>query len=398
MSGKTRNIQSKKQPKIKKATPKKPAADYETILLAVTGMSPAVLTETVYALANENPKVIPDRVIVITTSQGKKRLEEELMTINPDYGNKTVWDSLRIEILGEQKSKTDKLILDEIRVITRKDTTIGCAKELEDIKTPGDNEATADFILEEVRRITENPDTRLIASLAGGRKTMSALIYAAMSLLGRKHDRLTHVLVNEPFEDTSLKPRFYFPSTTVAHHQDRTGKVYAGKDAKLWLADVPFVRLRELFPKQLGRMPGSFNRLVEMYSRQIEEMSGPPTVSINKSEPIIKINDVPVKLSPREYLLYRFLLERCRNKQLPYDKQENAIDDLKQWIDILKDQIPMESPVYKGINSFSNIVAEDIRKILHDIKQKFIHENLIPKYERFILPQRGRFGIEVVSE
>jgi len=40
----------------------------ETILLAVTGMSPAVLTETIWALANEAEPVLPDRVVVVTTA------------------------------------------------------------------------------------------------------------------------------------------------------------------------------------------------------------------------------------------------------------------------------------------------------------------------------------------
>jgi len=42
------------------------------VLLVVTGMSPAVLTETVRALSREDPPVIPDRVIAITTSQGER--------------------------------------------------------------------------------------------------------------------------------------------------------------------------------------------------------------------------------------------------------------------------------------------------------------------------------------
>ena len=39
----------------------------EIVLLAVTGMSPAVLTETVWALAQERPPIIPNRVVVLTT-------------------------------------------------------------------------------------------------------------------------------------------------------------------------------------------------------------------------------------------------------------------------------------------------------------------------------------------
>ena len=39
----------------------------QVVLLAVTGMTPAVLTETVWALARQDPPVIPDRVVVVTT-------------------------------------------------------------------------------------------------------------------------------------------------------------------------------------------------------------------------------------------------------------------------------------------------------------------------------------------
>ena len=49
----------------------------------------------------------------------------------------------------------------------------------------------------------------------------------------------------------------------------------------MWLADVPFVRLRELFPKQLGRYPGTFSALVQTYSRQIDELAGPPEVLVD---------------------------------------------------------------------------------------------------------------------
>ena len=40
------------------------ADESERVLFAVLGMSPAVLTETVWALARETPPVIPHRVVV----------------------------------------------------------------------------------------------------------------------------------------------------------------------------------------------------------------------------------------------------------------------------------------------------------------------------------------------
>ena len=38
-----------------------------TILIAGTGTSPAVLTETVWALAHQKKPVVPDEIVVLTT-------------------------------------------------------------------------------------------------------------------------------------------------------------------------------------------------------------------------------------------------------------------------------------------------------------------------------------------
>ena len=132
--------------------------------------------------------------------------------------------------------------------------------------------------------------TRLIASLAGGRKTMGALLYAALSLLGRRQDRLTHVLVNEPFDDPRLAPRFYFPLANPVPHQltDRAGKVvseHTTSEADPRLADVPFVRSRNLFPRQLGRWPGRFNALVQIFSERVDQLAGPPGGALGFESP-----------------------------------------------------------------------------------------------------------------
>lgn len=50
------------------------------ILLSVTGMSPAVVTETLYALVTEKD-FIPTEIQVITTEQGKNKLLDALLGI-----------------------------------------------------------------------------------------------------------------------------------------------------------------------------------------------------------------------------------------------------------------------------------------------------------------------------
>ena len=142
-----------------------------TTLLAVTGMSPAVLTETVWALATENPPVIPDRVVVVTTIAGRQAIERELLTA-PTAEGPALWQELRLAILGADGAKEERLILEPPRLVEAPNPRTGRTDWLEDLRTPAENNATANFVLNELRRWTETPDTRLVVSIAGGRKTM----------------------------------------------------------------------------------------------------------------------------------------------------------------------------------------------------------------------------------
>lgn len=373
----------------------------EVVLFAVTGMSPAVLTETVWALAHppkDREPIIPHRVVVVTTAPGKVRIDEELFKPLSEYDGLTVWQALRSTVLGPQYESDPRLNMDEIRVIARQDPKHGRSYLLEDIRTPADNEVAADFILEELRKLTENPDTQIIASLAGGRKTMSALLYAAMSLLGRDQDRLTHVLVSEPFDDPGLKPRFYFPTShrepDRTHEHLRTGAVYSSADATLWLADVPFVRLRHLFPKQLGRYPGKFSALVRAYLARIEEISGPPQVMLDPDKLTVNVTDTQVKLAPREFALYAFLVERCRAGKPPFDRQKHAIDELKAWLGGWISRFSPGTHIYEAVTGWRDIDDEDIRKKLSSIRRRFVNAGLAHLLH-FLLPRPRAFGIRV---
>ena len=56
------------------------------ILLITTGMSPAVITETVYALHKAGD--FPDEVIAITTSMGQNEIIRQL------FGEDQIWKSM----------------------------------------------------------------------------------------------------------------------------------------------------------------------------------------------------------------------------------------------------------------------------------------------------------------
>jgi CRISPR-associated protein (TIGR02584 family) len=370
----------------------------ETVFLAVTGMSSAILTETVWALAhppNAGSPVVPDRIVAITTLPGKGRIEDELFKACPHYAGQSVWQALRQEILGPGFERDPRLNLDTVQVISQRDPTLGRSFPLEDIRTPADNDVAADFILEEVRKLTENADIRVVASLAGGRKTMGALLYAALSLLGRPQDRLTHVLVSEPFEDPGLEPRFYFPANPeTLHEHPRTGGVHSGHTARLWLADVPFVRLRELFPQQLGHYPGSFGALVKTCSEQIEEISGPPAVVIEPDTWTITVNGVRLVLAPREFALFSFLAERCMTGKPAYRQQKLAVDDFAEWLEVWGRRFAAFTRQRELMVTWKHPSEEDFRKQISAARKR-IRAAGLGRFEPFLLPQRGAFGLRI---
>ncbi len=120
-----------------------------TTLLAVTGMSPAIVTETVWALAQEVPRVVPNRVVLITTSEGVKSLDRELFTASPQFGGKKVWEALR-EAVG---AGPDELFMESYCVIDAPDAATGTMVPLPDIRTPEENVAAANYTL------NSNPET-----------------------------------------------------------------------------------------------------------------------------------------------------------------------------------------------------------------------------------------------
>jgi len=130
------------------------------ILLCATGMSPQVVTETLYALA-VNPRSgkapwIPTEVHIITTSHGAEQARLNLLSEHPGWFNKLVNDYSLPAITFNK---------DTIHCIQSRD-----GRDLDDIRSPADNEAAANSIAELVRSLTQDEHSTLHVSLAGGRK------------------------------------------------------------------------------------------------------------------------------------------------------------------------------------------------------------------------------------
>ena len=201
-------------------------------LLATTGASPQVVTETLHAIHHENLQW-PDDIYLITTSFGKKTAVKGLL----EEGH---LQRLCIELNRPMPAFSGNHVL----VTPGADGT-----EVEDARSLPDHEALANFIMTEVRNRTASPDTSLHASLAGGRKTMTFYIGYAMSLFGRAQDTLSHVLVSEGYENI---PDFWFPTQSEAHrYVDNRGRKLDASTAEVTLAPIPFIRHRRNLPQVL---------------------------------------------------------------------------------------------------------------------------------------------------
>lgn len=318
---------------VKIIAPSRLQSQPSTTLLAVVGVSPAILTETVWALAQGDscsPAVIPEDVVAITTLRGQESITRGLLTASLEFGGRTVWQALRQDLLGAGTATDSRLTL-RVVIIERRNPTTGLIEPLSDIRDRDENLAAAEFILGQVRQHTTAKDRRLIASLAGGRKTMSALLHAAFSHLGRPEDRLTHILVNEPFDSPDLTPRFFYPAQPAQVLTGRDGVPRQARDAKLELADVPFAPLRVRFP-DIADIPTRFRDLVQTYGETFKrDAAKPAAIELLHDPPRVVVDGMSVELEgERPLAVIRFLLEANQKQWLQKDQVE-AAEIFKAW-------------------------------------------------------------------
>ncbi|MEA3240436.1 MAG: CRISPR-associated ring nuclease Csm6 [Pseudomonadota bacterium] len=274
------------------------------VLLTLCGLSPQIITETLYALVvQRQPAWIPDDIHVITTGAGKRLLETRLL--DPENG---FFRTFCRDFIPERTSiRFSSATVHVVPTLTG---------DLEDVRTIEDNRGLADFIMEIVRVLTADEKNWLHASLAGGRKTMSVYLGMAMQFFGREQDELSHVLVNSPFEN---HPEFFYPPRKpkeMTAFDRMSGQPYRinSSDAQIELACLPFIRLRDQFsvrPKFLT----SWDGLVEQVQKRLDTLPLPVSITFILSTCTVISGGKKAVLTPVEGALYYFLLLSKKNCQ-----------------------------------------------------------------------------------
>lgn len=281
--------------------PEHPETYPRRILLAVTGLSPQIATETLYALAvkpvSEACRFVPTEVRLVTTSTGAREARLNLLP------TKTGWFH---RLRADYRLPKIAFPPENIHVLQDTDGTL-----LDDIRTAAENERAADFITEIIRSLTDDAKSAVHVSIAGGRKTMGFYLGYALSLYGRAQDRLSHVLVSEPFENN---PGFFYPTTyeqRIDAKRGNKGSTFDARDAVVELAEIPFVRMREGLPDRLRRGQTSFSSVVAAASRAL----GKPRLVLDVAHCEARADDEPLDIGPTEFMVLLWLAERAKQNK-----------------------------------------------------------------------------------
>jgi CRISPR-associated protein (TIGR02584 family) len=275
---------------------KQPHEYSRRVFLAVSGLSPAIVTESVYALAvgaanADRPSFIPTEVHVVTTAEGKRRLNLALFD-NPQ----PQWRLL----LEEYRLTNIDFSLSNVRTVLSASN-----EEMEDIRSPDDNLLAANLLIATIRKFTSDSDCALHVSIAGGRKTMGFFAGYAFSLFARSQDRLSHVLVDELYEKC---PNFFFPTRSKKLLKTREGREVDAHAATVLLAEIPVVRLRLGLPDALLSGATDYRETVEA----AELVRAVPRLEIDVRNSRISASGKICALSPTSVAIFSLLAHRAR--------------------------------------------------------------------------------------
>ncbi len=354
------------------------------ILLAVTGLTAQVVTETLYALAHRRDDPwIPHEIHLITTAPGAENAYQHLLAYSTGWFHRLVEDYALPPIT---------FTADHIHVL--KD---GDGIPLEDIRTPAQNSLTANFITETVRRLTAAGDGALHVSIAGGRKTMGFYLGYALSLFGRPQDRLSHVLVSEPFEGSR---QFYYPTPYDHPVTVRIGpheQVHNAREALVELAEIPFVSLRHGLPDALLGGDTSFQETVDAVNTSL----GPPSLRLDARTRKVQFSHKTFVLSVNNFAVLAVLAQRAKHRLGPLKAPIKYKEDLpwsQAFLHTLREACgPFNGPVLLEEKLELGVDGDWFSPIFSRLRVS-LGRQLGPVVNRYFANTRGQYQLLITPE
>ena len=259
----------------------------KNILVAVSGLSPQVVTETLYCLEVKK-KIRIDEIYVITTTRGKDVITGK----DEEYNIKRKYPTLISQI--EKVCKKYDINLPKFEntskyIITADEQTI----EMYDIRNDIHNKLFPNKVCEVLKNLSSSNENILHCSLSGGRKTMCVDMALAISIFGGNNDKLYHVLTDDKLENSKFYPE------------------NAQESKMLEIAEIPFIRLRSLLAKSTNNKlfnNMSYLDIVKHLQNELKILSTDKlTLNIKRGEIVYGENEI-VKIAPIQSNLYTYII------------------------------------------------------------------------------------------
>ncbi len=285
----------------------------KSVLLAVCGLAPQVITETLYALHREGRSV--DAIRVITTAKGKRCCIAQLFGAG---------DGHYLRYLEDYGFSPDEIDFgpQHVRAVTAPD-----GREIDDLARVEESEWFLAACLEEAFNWCNRDDWRVFFSIAGGRKTMGASLMIAAQFYARPWDRVYHVLVSPEFESSA---EFFYPPPTSRKVQlfDEKGQPYLKETryAQVTLVPMPFISVRDRLSPELLKRPESPGALMSSLVRD-----NPPVLVVDCQGRKIAWRGRELDMTPAHLALYAFFALQKRSANCGRDRCGNCTDCYLDW-------------------------------------------------------------------
>jgi len=303
------------------------------------GRTPQIVTEALYALHEQGR--FPSRVIILTTEAGRELCHGLLL--HPQEGHIA-------RLLADTGRSADSLPITEADILTP-------SRPVADIETEEDSRAFFELCLETVFLLARHPDSELLFSIAGGRKTMSAALALAVQCYARPQDSMFHVLV--PREQES-NPQFFYP-------------VPPFEDVHITLTPVPFFRMRGQLPPELLHSPASLEALSHVCLPLV-----PLAAELDFSHRSLNCEGRSLCLPPALFAVYAFFAlekapcpkgvqvcpDECRACSLVWTDIEPRLDDILH----LYQQVETKA-LARGTSGILHLSVENFRSSLAKLKK-----------------------------
>lgn len=278
------------------------------ILLAITGLNPQVITETLFALHQQ--KIAVDEIHAITTRTGRDEINAHLLA--PGAGHYERY-------LQDYAINPKAILFGSSHVHTLVDKR---GNQMDDVSDEEENEIVLKMCLELTHHLTVKPENTVFFSIAGGRKTMSACLMVAAQMYGRPHDRIYHVLVSPEFENHR---DFYYPPlkpVMLELHDARGQKMFKETSyARVTLVPIPFISMRSAIQ---DRKTGHVLTPAELFRYLVKEK--PPSITVDLTQGKILFKDAELRMMPARLALYAFFILQKQQCRVIHPRCRNCAD------------------------------------------------------------------------